>query len=71
MPAAVICFERFRVARDRQRSADGSVPTANAPFLRQPGVALSARQIAHRRAMLDYGSERERVRFTVAATEPE
>jgi hypothetical protein len=30
------------------------------PFLREPGVALTPRQIAHRQTMLDYWNQRRR-----------
>jgi hypothetical protein len=49
MSATVICFESFRIERDRRRAV---------PFLREPGVALTPRQIAHRQTMLDYWNER-------------
>jgi hypothetical protein len=77
MSATVICFESFRSRRERQRSeepGDGTLPTASAPFLSQPGVSLTAQQIAHRRVMLAYGHERRSTvpaGFTTAATERE
>jgi hypothetical protein len=54
MPANVICFERFRQERDRQREEKaGDVNRLpDVAFLRRPGVALTTREIAHRRAML-------------------
>jgi hypothetical protein len=66
MSATVICFESFRIERNRQRaeSAVDAVQTAvSAPFLREPGVALTARQIAHRQTMLDYWNQRRRAMF--------
>jgi hypothetical protein len=61
MPAAIICFERYRSERDRQQvrdSADGRA-VAPSPFRdRLANVILNARQIAHRRAMLEFGSRR-------------
>ena len=81
MPATVISCESFRRERDRQRaealeqtsetepsrqSRDGSSLLRATPA----GEALSPRQIAHRRAILDYWNQLERVRLTAAATEP-
>jgi hypothetical protein len=65
MSATVICFESFRIERDRRRteSADAVETAVSAPFLREPGVALSARQIAHRQTMLDYWNQRRRAMF--------
>jgi hypothetical protein len=73
MSATVICFQTFRLQRDRQRgegapdtlAGGGAEPRAcaSAPFLRQPGVALTARQIAHRQTMLDYWNRRRRAMF--------
>ena len=60
MPATVICFERFRADRDRQREHDAADEAANAsslPFQDRLASVLSPRQIAHRRAMLDYGTQ--------------
>ena len=77
MSASVICFESFRSERGRRRSEepeDGTIPVASAPFLSQPGVSLTAQQIAHRRVMLAYGHQRRRTIpavFTTAATERE
>ena len=67
MSATVICFENFRIERDRRRSAhaEETVEPARAPFLREPGVALTARQIAHRQTMLDYWNQRRRAMFGV------
>ena len=68
MSATVICFESFRVERDRRRteSAADAVETAvQAPFLREPGVALTVRQIAHRQTMLDYWNLRRKAMFGV------
>jgi hypothetical protein len=56
----VICFETFRSERNRQRSeAQGVEPAATVtPFRdRLASVLLSPRQIAHRRAMLDFGGQ--------------
>jgi hypothetical protein len=60
MPASnVVCFETFRSERDRQRAETLSQPSpaaADTPFRdRLASVLLSPRQIAHRRAMLDFG----------------
>ena len=68
MSATVICFESYRRERDRRR--EDSVPdtvetAARVPFLREPGVALNPRQIAHRQMMLDYWNQRRRVMFGV------
>ena len=61
MPAAIICVESFRAERDRRQArdlADGSA-VAPSPFRdRLANVILNARQIAHRRAMLEFGSRR-------------
>jgi hypothetical protein len=61
MPATVICFESFLAKRDRRRAGeqtDGAEATAS-PFRdRLANVILNARQIAHRRAMLDFGDQR-------------
>ena len=68
MSATVICFESFRMERDRRRteSAADAVETAvRVPFLHEPGVALTARQVAHRQTMLDYWNERRRAMFGV------
>jgi hypothetical protein len=68
MSGTVICFESFRIERNRQRteSAAEAVQTvASVPFLREPGVALTARQIAHRQTMLDYWNQRRRAMFGV------
>jgi len=63
MPATVICFESFLAERDRRRAdeqADGASTVAS-PFRdRLANVILNARQIAHRRAMLDFGNQRRR-----------
>jgi hypothetical protein len=66
MSATVICFESFRIERNRQRAesaVDADHAAVSAPFLREPGVALSARQIAHRQTMLDYWNQRRRAMF--------
>ena len=68
MSATVICFESFRIERNRQRTesaADAVDTPVSVPFLREPGVALSARQIAHRQTMLDYWNQRRRAMFGV------
>ena len=60
MPAAIVCFESYRSERDRQRARDLANVTAEAasPFPhRLANVFLNARQIAHRRAMLDFGRQ--------------
>jgi hypothetical protein len=79
MPATVICFESFRREQVCQR-ADGLVPESEiVPDRRsgggsglyravRAGQALSPRQIAHRRAILDYWSQFERLRLTAAST---
>jgi hypothetical protein len=81
MSATVICFESFRIERDRRRTeaVDEVETPARAPFLREPGVPLTVRQIAHRQTMLDYWNQRRRamfglfseVAFREAATERE
>ena len=77
MSATVICFESFRSERDRRReegAVDEIETVARVPFLREPGVALTARQIAHRQTMLDYWNQRRRAMFelfTEVATERE
>ena len=66
MSATVICFESFRIERDRRRAEDAADPVeaiACVPFLREPGVALTPRQIAHRQTMLDYWNQRRRGTF--------
>ena len=67
MSATVICFESFRIERNRRRSehVDEAVAAARVPFLRGPGVALTPRQIAHRQTMLDYWNQRRRAMFGV------
>jgi len=68
MSATVICFETFRIERDRRRTEDASEPSDAAlrvPFLRNPGVALTPRQIAHRQTMLGHWNERRRAMFGV------
>jgi hypothetical protein len=57
----VICFETFRSERNRQRSenvGDEAVATAATPFRERLAGVLSPRQIAHRRAMFDFGNQR-------------
>jgi hypothetical protein len=58
----VICFETFRSERNRQRSenvGEEAGATAATPFReRLASVLLSPRQIAHRRAMFDFGNQR-------------
>jgi hypothetical protein len=77
MPAAIIRFDSFRLERDRRRArdrADGSGVAASPFRNRLADVILSARQIAHRRAMLDFGDQHRRAApapFTGAATERE
>jgi hypothetical protein len=60
----VICFDTFRSERNRGRSKrqdDEPEATVAPPFQdRLATVMLSPRQIAHRRAMLDFGDERRR-----------
>jgi hypothetical protein len=66
MSATVVCFERFRIDRDRRRSqgtAESEGTARRVPFLRDPGVALTPRQIAHRQTMLDYWNQRRRAMF--------
>ena len=60
MPAAIVCFESYRSERERRRARElADVTTAAAsPFRhRLANVILNARQIAHRRAMLDFGRQ--------------
>jgi hypothetical protein len=69
MSAIVICFESFRIERDRRRTEDASEASEAAlrvPFLRDPGVALTPRQVAHRQTMLEYWNERRRAMFGVS-----
>jgi hypothetical protein len=66
MSATVVCFESFRIERDRRRVEGEAEPEGTArrvPFLRDPGVALTPRQIAHRQTMLDYWNQRRRAMF--------
>ena len=67
MPATVIGYESFRIEQDRRRrSAAEAVDTAaRVSFLREPGVRLTPRQIAHRQTMLDYWNRRRRAMFGV------
>jgi hypothetical protein len=61
MSATVICFESFRIQRDRRRADDAADPVHSVecvPFLREPGVALTPRQIAHRQTMVDFWNQR-------------
>ena len=81
MPATVVSLESFRRERARRR-AEGvqqTPGTALKPQFRDGGAlfratpagqVLSPRQMAHRRAILDYWSQVERIRLTTAATEP-
>jgi hypothetical protein len=77
MPAVVICFKSFRLERDRrrEREREDSSGVAPSPFGdRLASVMLTCRQIAHRRAMLDFGNQRRRTTATVfreVATERE
>jgi hypothetical protein len=66
MPATVVCFERFRADRDRQREQEAEDESKNIaegasvsslPFQDRLASVLSPRQIAHRRTMLDYGTQ--------------
>lgn len=63
----VICFETFRSERNRQRSekvGEETVATVATPFReRLASVLLSPRQIAHRRAMFDFGNQRKERAF--------
>lgn len=64
MPAAIICFEGFRSERDRRRARDQTGQSAAAESQvrdRLASVFLSARQIAHRRAMLHFGARQRRI----------
>ena len=66
MPAAIICLESFRAERDRRRtsSSDGGAAAEASPFRdRLAKVILNARQIAHRRAMLEFGDRHGPVRL--------
>ena len=68
MSATVICFESFRSERDRRRAEDAVDPAESVqcvPFLREPGVALNPRQIAHRQTMLAYWNQRRKGMFGV------
>ena len=61
MPAAIVCFESYRSERDRRRTrelTDGAAVAATPFPHRLANVILNARQIAHRRAMLDFGRQR-------------
>ena len=80
MPATVISLENFRRERNRQRAEALEQTSETAPgrdsrngsaLVRAAwaGEALSPRQIAHRRAILDYWNQVERIRLTAAATE--
>jgi hypothetical protein len=74
MPASnVVCFETFRSERDRQRAetlGQESPAAPGAPFRdRLANVLLSPRQIAHRRAMLDFGRRITGLRFDVLRRE--
>ena len=77
MSATVICFESFRIQRDRRRAEDVADPVESVecvPFLREPGVALTPRQIAHRQTMVDFWNQRRKGIFSVfreAVTGPE
>jgi hypothetical protein len=60
MPGRVICFESFRSNRGRQRGrgvADEPEPAPGLPFQDRLASVLNPRQIAHRRAMLAYGTQ--------------
>ena len=66
MSATVICFESFRIQRDRRRADDAADPVQSVecvPFLREAGVALTPRQIAHRQTMLVYWNQRRKGMF--------
>ena len=66
MSATVICFESFRIERDRRRAEDAADPVGSVecvPFLREAGVALTPRQIAHRQTMLTYWNQRRKGMF--------
>ena len=68
MSATVICFESFRIQRDRRRADDAADPVQSVecvPFLREPGVALTPRQIAHRQTMVDFWNQRRKEVFGV------
>jgi hypothetical protein len=81
MPATVICFESFRREQDRQHADSLVQESASAPGRGSgsgsgvhraivAGQVLSPRQIAHRRAILDYWSQFERLRLTAVAPGP-
>ena len=60
MSATVICFESFRIERDRRRAEDAADPVGSVecvPFLREAGVTLTPRQIAHRQTMVTYWNQ--------------
>jgi hypothetical protein len=60
MPATVIRLASFRAERGRQHPGDVAVGSeiAERPFRNDlASVALSPRQIAHRRTMLDYARQ--------------
>lgn len=66
MPATVVCFESFRIERDRRsrtNAAEAVETTARVPFLREPGTALTPRQIAHRKTMVEFWDQRRRAMF--------
>jgi hypothetical protein len=75
--ARIICFESFRRQR-AERLVQTSEPETGQPFgvgnrpgpKASAGEALSPRQIAHRRAILEYWSQLERIRITAAAPAP-
>jgi hypothetical protein len=54
MPASVVSFERFRQEREQEREqkTEDENRLPDVAFLRRPGVALTTREVAHRRAML-------------------
>ena len=53
----VVCFETFRLERDRQRAETREQESVKVTTLFRDRLAgvLNPRQIAHRRAMLDFG----------------
>ena len=59
MPATVICFESYRSQRARQGARDmaNEAAATTSPFQDRLAVALSPRQISHRRTMLDYARQ--------------
>jgi len=62
MAAEVICLETFRAERQRaQKAEEGDAGAlSRLPVWNRPVRALNDRQLAHRRAMLEYGRQLRR-----------